>query len=81
MRGAAAHRGQSAAHKEVAYLARRLTGIVCDVPLSATLEDLRPRAPDSAALDRFFDAQGFGSILRQQVRRIAGNGGKAEKFT
>jgi len=61
------------AHKETAYLARRLTGIVCDMPLAATLDDLRPRPQDSAGLEAFFDAQGFGSILRTQSRRILSN--------
>jgi DNA polymerase-1 len=58
-------------HKEAAYLARRLTGIVCDIPLEATLDDLKPRPPDGAGLDSFFDTHGFGNILRQQARRIA----------
>ena len=76
LRGAARIAASLAAHREVAYLARRLTGIVCDMPLAATLDDLRPRPPDDAALERFLDAQGFGSILRQQVRRIAQFSGK-----
>ena len=71
LRGAARIAASLAAHKEVAYLARRLTGIVCDMPLVATVDDLLPRAPDHDALDRFFDAQGFGNILRQQARRIS----------
>jgi 5'-3' exonuclease len=70
LRGAAGIAARLVAHKEAAYLARRLTAIACDVPIQATLDDLLPRAPDSAALDRFFDAHGFGNILRQQVRRI-----------
>jgi hypothetical protein len=41
------------------------------MPLEATLDDLKPRRPDSAGLDCFFDAHGFGNILRQQARRIA----------
>jgi DNA polymerase I len=72
LRGAAAVAAKLLAHKEAAYLARRLTGIVCDIPLSATLDDLRPRPPNGARLESFFDAHGFGSILRQQARRIAG---------
>jgi hypothetical protein len=48
-----------------------LTGIVCDIPLAATLDDLKPRRPDGAALEFFFDTHGFGSILRQQARRIS----------
>jgi len=72
MRGATAVAAKLAMHKESAYLARRLTGIVCDMPLVFTLDELKPRAPDVAALDAFFDAHGFGNILRHQARRIAG---------
>jgi DNA polymerase I len=71
LRGAAAVAAKLSAHKEAAYLARRLTGIVCDIPIEATLDDLKPRPQDRAALDCFFDRHGFGNILRQQVRRIA----------
>jgi 5'-3' exonuclease len=71
LRGAAAVAARLHEHKEAAYLARRLTGIVCDMPLEATLDDLKPRPPDSAGLDGFFDTHGFGNILRQQARRIA----------
>ena len=71
LRGAAAIAARLIAHKEAAYLARRLTGIVCDMVIEATLDDLKPRRPDGAALDAFFDTHGFGNILRQQARRIA----------
>jgi 5'-3' exonuclease len=72
LRGAAGLAAKLLAHKEAAYFARRLTGIVCDMPLAATPDDLRPRSPDFDSLERFFDAQGFGAILRQQARRIGG---------
>jgi DNA polymerase-1 len=71
LRGAAAVAARLLLHKEAAYLARRLTGIVCDLPLEATLDDLKPRPQDRAGLDCFFDTHGFGTILRQQARRIA----------
>ena len=71
LRGAAAVAARLLAHKDAAYLARRLTGIVCDMPIEATLEDLKPRQQDAASLDSFFDTHGFGNILRQQARRIA----------
>jgi len=71
LRGAAGIAAKLLAHKEAAYLARRLTGIVCDMPLPASLDDLRPRPPDRAGLERFFDAHRFGDILRRQARRIA----------
>jgi DNA polymerase I len=72
LRGAAAVAARLVAHKETAYLARRLTGIVCDMPLECTLDGLRPRPHDATALEAFFDRHGFGNILRQQARRIAG---------
>jgi DNA polymerase I len=71
LRGAAAVAARLLAHKEAAYLAQRLTRIVCDMPLKASLDDLKIRAPDRGKLDCFFDTHGFGSILRQQARRIA----------
>jgi 5'-3' exonuclease len=72
LRGAAAVAARLVAHKEAAYLARQLTGIVCDVPLEFTLDALKPRPLDAARLEAFFDTHGFGNILRQQARRIAG---------
>ena len=76
LRGAARVADKLLAHKEAAYLARRLTGIVCDVPLECTLDELRPRPQDAARLDAFFDTHGFGTLLRAQARRIAGAGGE-----
>jgi 5'-3' exonuclease len=72
LRGAEAVASRLLVHKEAAYLARRLTGIVCDIPLEFTLDGLKPRPPDTSRLDAFFDTHGFGNILRQQARRIAG---------
>ena len=76
LRGAAAVAAKLRAHKEAAYLARRLTGIFCDVPMEATLDDLTRRSPDAAGLEGFFQRHGFGNILRQQVRRIAAAAGE-----
>jgi 5'-3' exonuclease len=70
LRGAATLAARLLTHKEAAYLARRLTGIVCDMPLRATPDDLRRGPPDGAALHAFFDTHGLGNILRQQARRI-----------
>ncbi len=72
LRGAAAVAARLLTHKEAAYLARKLTGIVCDLPIDVTLDGLKPRVPDTARLEAFFDTHGFGNILRQQARRIAG---------
>ncbi len=58
-------------HRESAFLSRRLTGIACDMPIDAALEDLGRRTPDLAGMESFCDSQGFGRMLREQARRIA----------
>jgi DNA polymerase I len=70
LRGAGGIAAKLLAYKDAAYLARRLTGILCDIPLQAHVDDLRRRPADGARLQCFFDDHGFGSILRQQARRI-----------
>jgi 5'-3' exonuclease len=57
-------------HRESAFLARQLTQIACDMPLEVTLQSLVRRAPDLAALNRFYDTVGFGRLLRNQAERI-----------
>lgn len=61
-----------AEHREAAFLARRLTSIHCEMPLELDDRALRRRAPDLGALHAFFDAQGFGPMLRRQSERLAG---------
>jgi len=51
-------------------MARRLTGIACDIPLEASPAALERRPPDIRALDDFYDAIGFGRLLRNQAERI-----------
>ncbi|MEO7773841.1 MAG: 5'-3' exonuclease H3TH domain-containing protein, partial [Steroidobacteraceae bacterium] len=70
LRGAATLAAKLYLHREAAYLARQLTAIHCQMPMQITREHLRRRAPDTAALTRFFDAQGFGNLLRRQAERI-----------
>jgi len=72
LRSPAVVRSRLAEYREAAYLARRLTAIACDMPLSIERNALRRRAPDVAGLESFFDAQGFGPLLRRQVERLAG---------
>lgn len=71
IRGAARVADLLGTHREAAYLARQLTRIACDLPLEVAPEALQRRAPDLPALDEFYDRAGFGSMLRQQARRIA----------
>jgi len=72
LRGAASLGARLLEHREAAYLARRLTGIVCDMPLRFEPNALRRRRPDLDGLMRFFDRQAFGPLLRQQAVRLAG---------
>lgn len=58
-------------HREAALLARRLTGIACDVPLDRPLSALRPASPDLGAINALFDAAGIGTALRRQAERVS----------
>ncbi len=71
LRGAAGLPARLREHREAAYLARRLTHIVCDLPLSIETSALRRQRPDLARLTRFFDRQSFGPLLRRQAERLA----------
>lgn len=71
VRGAAKLAAKLEAHREAAYFARRLTAIACDMPLEFSLETLRRRKPDLAALGLFYDRHKFGLALRRQAERLA----------
>jgi len=75
LRGGSALGERLAAHRESVFLARRLTRIVCDLPLGVSAPDLRPRAPDLAALEALYDRLGFGPLLRRQGQRLAAQQG------
>ncbi|MEP7246734.1 MAG: 5'-3' exonuclease H3TH domain-containing protein [Gammaproteobacteria bacterium] len=62
MRGAIALGARLRQHRDAAYLARQLTGIMCEVPLGLGTDGLRRRAPDLPALRDFYDGQGFGPL-------------------
>lgn len=71
LRGAAKLPEKLLRHRDAAFHARRLTTIVCDLPLAADRETLRMRRPDLAALGVFFDHHNFGPMLRRQSDRLA----------
>jgi 5'-3' exonuclease len=71
LRGAALLAATLAKHKETVYLARQLTRIVCDIPLTPGREGLQRRLPDVAALTELYDSLGFGPVLRRQAERLA----------
>jgi 5'-3' exonuclease len=71
VRGAGKLAAKLVQHREAAYLARRLTVIACDMPIEFTMESLRRRKPDLAALAGFYDRHKFGAALRRQAERLA----------
>jgi 5'-3' exonuclease len=58
-------------HREAAMLARKLTGIACDVPLERPLTCLKPAAPDLGAINALFDRAAIGTALRRQAERLS----------
>ncbi len=71
IRGAGTLAAKLNEHRAVAYLARELTRIACDMPLEADPARLRRGAPDLGLLGEFYDRAGFGPMLRNQAERIA----------
>jgi 5'-3' exonuclease len=71
LRGAARVQQRLREHRAAAYLARSLTRIVCDVPLSARHSDLERRSPDLSLIREFCSSQGFGTLLHRQAERIS----------
>ena len=70
LRGASALASRLLAHREAAFLARRLTRIACDAPVGLENGGVR-RRPRLDALESFFDRQRFGPLLRRQSQRVA----------
>ena len=58
-------------NRDVAFFARRLTRIACDMDLALDDDSLRRLAPDTDALDAIYDEAGFGTTLSSQARRLA----------
>ena len=75
LRGGSALGERLTAHRESVLLARRLTRIVCDMPLGVSAADLRPKTPDLASLAILYDHLGFGPLLRRQGERLAAQQG------
>ena len=71
IRGAAKLGAKLEAHRESAFLSRRLTRIALDVPLQSQKKYLRRTAPDLDVLDALYDQADFGLSLRRQAQRIA----------
>jgi DNA polymerase I len=70
-RGAASAQAKLAQHRELAFLARELTLIACDMPIDAQPSDVHRRPLNLEQLEKFYDRAGFGLMLRRQAQRIA----------
>jgi len=71
IRGASSLGGKLEAHKEKAFLARRLTRIAIDMPLEYDDSALTPQLPRLDELLDLYDRLGFGDGLRWQAKRLA----------
>jgi DNA polymerase-1 len=71
LRGAASLPRRLLDHRAMAFQARALTRIACNVPMNAVRSDLLCREPDLRRIADFCDCHGFGSLVRQQAQRLA----------
>lgn len=71
VRGAKTLAGKLDTHREAALLARRLTGIACDVDINGGKARLERRRPDLGAVNALFDEADFGTALRRQAERLS----------
>lgn len=71
VRGAKTLAARLELHQAEAMLARRLTGIACDAPVTRPARGLKPQAPDLGAVNALFDTVGIGPALRRQAQRVA----------
>jgi len=71
VRGAKTLGAKLEAHKDDAILARRLTGLACDVPIEDAETAMQPSAPSLGEINALFDEAGIGMALRRQAERIS----------
>ncbi len=71
VRGAKTLGAKLETHRDAAMLARKLTGIACDVPIDDAEKYLRPVRPDLGAINALFDEANIGMALRRQAERLA----------
>ncbi|NNF18019.1 MAG: exodeoxyribonuclease IX [Gammaproteobacteria bacterium] len=70
IRGAKSLKTKLAEHKDKAYLARQLTDIRRDMPISAARSGLKRQSPDLEALNQTFDELGFSDTLRTKISKL-----------
>ncbi|RFF28409.1 MULTISPECIES: 5'-3' exonuclease H3TH domain-containing protein [unclassified Wenzhouxiangella] len=70
IRGAKTLAAKLRQHEPAARLARRLTGLHCEVPLLTEIGELERTGGDADALDALLDSLGFGRPLRERLHRL-----------
>ncbi|MCH8865216.1 MAG: exodeoxyribonuclease IX [Proteobacteria bacterium] len=58
-------------HKDDAMLARKLTGLACDIPIDDLEALLQRSAPDLGDINALYDEANIGTALRRQAERIS----------
>jgi DNA polymerase-1 len=58
-------------HRADAFLARKLTGIACDAPITDTERALQRSKPKLGDINALFDEANIGMALRRQAERIS----------
>ncbi len=71
VRGAKTLGAKLETHRDDAMLARRLTGIACDVPIEDAEALMQPAAPRLGDINALFDEAGIGTALRRQAERVS----------
>jgi 5'-3' exonuclease len=71
VRGAKTLGAKLETHRDAAVLARKLTGIACDVPIEDPESKLRRSKPDLGAINALFDEANIGTALRRQAERVS----------
>ena len=71
VRGAKTLKDKLIEHEDTARMAKRLTDIKRDMPISAAKSQLKRKRPDFKALDATFDELGFSDTLRNRIRKLA----------
>lgn len=71
VRGAKTLGNKLATYRDDAMLARRLTGIACDVPIENAEALMQPSAPRLGEINALFDEAGIGTALRRQAERVS----------
>jgi 5'-3' exonuclease len=71
IRGAKTLGPKLAEHRALAFQARELTRILCEVPLDCSWQDTQRQSPNLAKLGELYDEAGFGPTLRNRAQNLS----------